>query len=169
MGLVGNEVDGTPADLTGRYLVTLTVETSAAPACRRRCGAYVYRLDVRGQTEENFRDADFRPGEHGRGSPVPRRRCGSRRIRLPACRHGLSVYCGGHRRARSTGRIGGALRGDWIYCPRSDSQRPWGCPRSVAKGCNSHTHQILLSAREELLYPVKLVPSSLRTTDHGPK
>jgi hypothetical protein len=50
----------------------------------------------------------------------------------------------------STGRIGGALRGDWIYCPRESaglSNDPLGCPRSVALSCNSGGHQILLSSR----------------------
>jgi len=51
----------------------------------------------------------------------------------------------------STGRISGALRGDWIYCPRESAglwpNEPVGCPRSVAQSCNSRGHQILLSAR----------------------
>jgi hypothetical protein len=151
-----------PADLTGSYLVTLTAadECSATlpEAVRSRTSTASI---VRGQTEEKFSGTLLVPPDKNMmfNAAVAGTSAtwwfGAAEWGVPGMFEDLGtgyLYIAGDATALvSTGRLGGALRGDWIYCPRESagltSNDPLGCPRSVAQSCYSGGHQILLSAR----------------------
>ena len=151
-----------PADLTGSYLVTLT----AADECRAnlpealRSRTYTASI-VRGQTEEKFsgtlvvppdKNTSFSAAVAGTSATLW---FGNLEFNVPSVLEDLGtgyLFIAGDATALvSTGRIGGALRGAWVYCPRESAGlapgEPFGCPRSVTQSCSSGDHQILLSAR----------------------
>lgn len=149
------------ADLTGRYLVTLTAadECSAnlPEALRKR--TYTASI-VEGQTKETFsgtllvppdKTTTFNAAVSGTSATLS---FGNIEFGVPSVLEDVGtgyLYIAGDATALvSTGRISGTLLADWVYCPRESAglsaKDPFRCPASVAQRCSSSGHQILLSA-----------------------
>jgi hypothetical protein len=151
-----------PSDLTGRYLITLTATDACSANLPETARSRTYTASiVQGQTEERFsgtllvppdQNLMFNAAVAGTSATLW---FGVGDFGVPGVLEDLGpgyLYIAGDAAAVvSSGGISGALRGDWIYCPRESAglspNEPGGCPRSVAQSCSSRGHQILLSAR----------------------
>lgn len=151
-----------PADLTGRYVVTMTAadECSAKLPEAVRSRTYTASL-ARGQAEETFSGTLLAGPSNGR--PLTASVAGNSATLwigivdygIPGVLEDLGTgylfIAGDATTVVSIAGIGGTVRGDWMYCPRDSarfsSNDQFACQQSVVQSCNSAKHQILLTAR----------------------
>jgi len=151
-----------PTDLTGSYLITLTAAAECSAMLPETARSRTYPASIiRGEAEERFTGTLLvPPGKNMTFNAAVAATSatlwfGNAEFDVPGVLEDLgtgSLYIAGEARAlASTGRIAGAMQGDWIYCPREAVGRtslgPLGCPRSAAQYCLSFGHQMVLTAR----------------------